>query len=70
MRKLRLISKFMPSQTEREIITIHILTNVSWSKRNLTMKLSQPKEYGMRNIFLEKSSTKCGWETSPQTLFY
>ena len=29
------------------------------------MKFGQPKEYKMRNIFLEKSYTKYGEETSP-----
>ena len=29
------------------------------------MKFGQLKEYNTRNIFLEKSYTKCGWETSP-----
>ena len=30
------------------------------------MKLGQLIEYNMRNIFLEKSYTKCGGETSPR----
>ena len=30
------------------------------------MKFGQLKEYNMRNIFLEKSNTKCGGETSPR----
>ena len=29
------------------------------------MKFSQLIEYNMKNIFLEKSYTKCGGETSP-----
>ena len=29
------------------------------------MKFDQLIEYNMRNIFLEKSYTKCGGETSP-----
>ena len=29
------------------------------------MKLGQLIEYNMRNIFPEKSYTKCGWETIP-----
>ena len=29
------------------------------------MKFGQLIEYNMRNIFLEKSYTKCGGETSP-----
>ena len=30
------------------------------------MKFGQLIEYNMRNIFLEKSYTKCGGETSPR----
>ena len=56
-RKVRLISKFMTSQTGKSIITIHILPNISRSKGNQTMKLRQLIEYNMRNIFLEKSYT-------------
>ena len=33
------------------------------------MKLSQLIEYDMRNIFLEKSYTKCGKETSPRPFY-
>ena len=44
----------MTSQTGQEIITIHILPNIS-SKFNQTMKFGQLKEYNMTSIFLEKS---------------
>ena len=30
------------------------------------MKIGQLVEYNIRNIFLEKSYTKCGGETSPR----
>ena len=33
------------------------------------MKFSHLVEYNMRNIFLEKSSTKCEGETNPRTFF-
>ena len=36
------------------------------SKGNQTAKFCQLTERNMRNIFLEKSDTKCGWETSPR----
>ena len=45
-------------------IVIHILTNISRSKDNQTMKFGQLIECSMKNIFLEKSFTKCGGETS------
>ena len=43
---------------------MHILSNNSRSKDNQTMKFGQLIECNMRNIFLEKSCTKCGGETS------
>ena len=45
---------------------MHIFTNISRSKGNQAMKLGQLIEYNMRNIFLEKSYTKCGRETIPR----
>ena len=40
-KKVGLIPKFITSQTGQQIITIHILPNISRSKGNQTMKLSQ-----------------------------
>ena len=37
-KRLRLIPKFMTSQTGQQIMTIHILPNISRSKDNQTMK--------------------------------
>ena len=56
----------MTSQPGQQIIVIHILRNTSRSKGNQTMKFGQLTECNMRNIFLEKSFTKCGGETSPR----
>ena len=55
------------SQTEKQIVMIHILPNISKSKGNQAMKFGQFIEYNMRHIFLEKSYTKCGGETSPRS---
>ena len=52
----------------QQIITIHILSNISRSKDNHTMKFGQLIEYNMRNISVEKSYTKCGRETIPRPL--
>ena len=38
---------------------MHIFPNISRSKGNQAMKFGQLIEYGMRNIFIEKSYTKC-----------
>ena len=51
----------MTSQPGKQTIAIHILPNISRSKGNQTMKFGQLIEYNMRNIFLEKSYTKCGF---------
>ena len=56
----------MTSQPGYQTFVIHILPNVSRSKCNHTMKFAQLIEYNMRNIFLEKSYTKYGGETSPR----
>ena len=50
--------------TWKQTLSIHILTNISESKGNQTMKFGQLTECDMRNIFLEKSHTKCGGKTS------
>ena len=41
IRKIRLISKFMTSQHDKEIIAMDILPNISRSKGIQTMKLGQ-----------------------------
>ena len=43
-------------------IGIHILTNILRSKSNQTMKFGQLIDNNRRNVFLEKSYTKCGGE--------
>ena len=52
--------------TARLTNMIHILPNISRSKGNQTMKFGQLIDYDMRNIFLEKSYSKYGGETSPR----
>ena len=58
----------MTSQPGEQAIAIHILPNISRSKGNHTVKFAQLIEYNMRNIFVEKSDTKCGGETIPRPL--
>ena len=45
------------------------MPNISGSKGSETMKCGQLIECNIRNIFLEKSCTKCGGETSPGPFF-
>ena len=56
----------MASQPGQQTIVIHILPNISRSKGYQTMKFGQLIECNLRNIFLGKSYTKCGGETSPR----
>ena len=44
-----------------------MLRSISRSKGNQAVKFGQLIEYNMRNIFLEKSYTKCGGETIPRS---
>ena len=66
IKKIRVISNFMTSQPGQQTIIIHTSPNISRSKSNQTLKFAQLIECNMRNIFLEKSYTKCGGETSPR----
>ena len=54
----------MTSLLGYQTIVIHVLPNISRSKGNQILKFGQLIEYNTRNIFLEKSYTKCGGETS------
>ena len=53
----------MTSHTGEQTIVMYILTNISTSKSNKAMKFGHLTGYNTRNIFLEKSRTKCGGET-------
>ena len=56
----------MMSQPRKQTIAILILPSISKSKGNQVMKFDQLIECNMRNIFLEKSYTKCGGENIPR----
>ena len=45
-----------------------MLPNISRNKGNKAMRFGQLIEYNMRNIFVEKSYTKCAVETIPRSL--
>ena len=62
--KDKLISNFMTSHPGQQTILIRILPNILKSKGNQTMKFGKLMEYNMRNIFLDKSNSKCGGENS------
>ena len=54
----RLISEFMTSKSGKQILAIHILSNISRNKDNQAIKLGQFKKHDGRNIFLQKSCRK------------
>ena len=45
-----------------------MLSNISRNESNQTMKFGQLIEFEIRNIFLDKSYTKCGGETIPRPI--
>ena len=69
IRELILISKCMMSSTEKRMITIYILSNISRSKGNHAMKFGKLRKYKIRYNFLEKSYTKYDGETSTRPFF-
>ena len=69
IRKLRLISIIMMWSTAKQIISIHLLPNISRPKGNQTLKFGQLK-YNMRNIFLQKLCWKWGRETISRSIFF
>ena len=64
--KIRLISKFMMSQSGKQTIAVHILPNISRSRGTQTIKFGQLIEWNMRIIFLEISCAKCAGESVPR----
>ena len=62
IRMLGLISKFITSPTGKQIITIHILPNISRNKGNQTICQI------ISSIFIERIYAKCFGETSPTPL--
>ena len=69
VKNLRLTSNVMPSSTGKQIITIHILPNISRNKGNRTLKFGQLIKDNFRNILLQKSYKKWERETSFRPLF-
>ena len=67
--KLKLISKFVTSQTGLHTITIHELPNISRRKCSKAIKFGQLTKHNMKNIFLAKSYSKCGGEACPRNFY-
>ena len=58
LKKIRLTSKFMTSQTGLQTIAIHILLNISENNGNKTIKFGVLIEYNEKNILLQKLCRK------------
>ena len=69
IRKLLLILKFMTSQTGQQIITIHMLLDISRNEDNQAMKFGQLIKYSVTNISLQKSWRNWERETSSRPFF-
>ena len=59
----------MTSSTGKQIITKHILSKISISKDNQTIKFGQLIEYKVRNFFSSKSCWENGNKNSSRLLF-
>ena len=59
----------MTSQSAKQIITIHILPNISRSKEKHSMKFGQLIEHSMKNIFLENPYAKCVGIARPKSFY-
>ena len=68
IRKLRLVLRFMTSHTGQQIITIHILPNISGSKSNQAMKCGMLKKRSQK-VFFSKIIQKMRQGDQFQTSF-
>ena len=58
IKKIRLISNFITPLPGKQIIVIHILSNIPRSEGNQTMKFGHLIERNMRSIFLKNHTQK------------
>ena len=56
----------MTWQPGKQTNAINILRNISRYRINQTMEFGQLVEYNIRNIYLNRSYTKCGGNTIPK----
>ena len=59
----------MTSNTEKQVIIMHILASISRSKDNQAIKFSHLIAYKVRNIVFQKSCRKFDRKTSPRPSF-
>ena len=70
MRKLRLISKFITSQTGQQRIAIQILSIISRSKSIQTITFGQLIEHNMKNVFLKSFTQNMVEKLFPDRFIY
>ena len=58
------------SQTEQQIIAIHVFSNISRSKGNEATKCGQLVKYKKRNIVLKKYAEKEAGETNSRSILF
>ena len=68
--KTEAIFKITTSSTEKQIITLHILCNISRSKENQKMKFGQLIEFNVKNFFLWNLCRKWGDKTRSRPLYF
>ena len=59
----------MTSKLGQQTMAMHIMSNISRSNGNQTMKFGNLIEYDKINTFIQKSCRKWGRETSSKPLF-
>ena len=69
-KKAKVILKFMTSQTGQQIITIHLLPDISRNKDNKAMKFVQLIEYNVRKMLLQKVCTNEAERQVPKLLLF
>ena len=70
IRKMKLISKFITSQTGLQTITIRILPNISRSKDNQAMEFDRLIEYNKKNIFFKNHAENEAGRLVPDLLLF
>ena len=70
IRKISLTSKFITSQPGLQTISIHMLSNISQSKGNQTMRFGQLIEYNKRSILLKNYAENEAGRLVPDLLLF
>ena len=69
IRKISLTAKFVTSKPDLQIIAVHILSNISQSKENQTIKFGQLTKHSKKKIFFKNYAENEAGRLAPD-LFY